>query len=117
MQSGKLDDQYQNSSRRQAPGDLSAVHQPSSDDYGKANLLQIPVITLPKGGGALKGIDEKFEINTSNGTAGYSIPLSISPGRNGFTPALSLSYNSGSGNSAFGLGLGYWIAGNSKKNR
>ncbi|HEX5151230.1 MAG TPA: SpvB/TcaC N-terminal domain-containing protein [Parafilimonas sp.] len=70
----------------------------------KSNAIEIPSITLPKGGGALKGIDEKFQVNAANGTAAYSIPLPISPGRNGFTPALSLSYNSGSGNSAFGLG-------------
>lgn len=63
-----------------------------------------PSISLPKGGGALKGIDEKFEVNAVNGTAGLSIALPLSPGRAGFTPALSLSYSSGSGNSAFGLG-------------
>ncbi|WP_367177028.1 SpvB/TcaC N-terminal domain-containing protein [uncultured Eudoraea sp.] len=28
----------------------------------------------------------------------------MSPGRNGFTPALSLNYNSGGGNSPYGLG-------------
>lgn len=66
--------------------------------------IQMPSIALPKGGGALKGIDEKFQVNAANGTAGFSIPLPVSPGRNGFQPALSLSYNSGSGNSAFGLG-------------
>ena len=26
----------------------------------KSNLVQVPQITLPKGGGAIKGIDEKF---------------------------------------------------------
>jgi RHS repeat-associated protein len=59
---------------------------------------------LPKGGGALKGIDEKFEVNSSNGTASFSIPLPLTQGRSGFTPSLSLSYNSGGGNSIFGLG-------------
>ena len=63
-----------------------------------------PAITLPKGGGALKGIDEKFTVNAVNGTAGLQVALPLTPGRNGFTPALSLSYNSGSGNSEFGLG-------------
>ena len=63
-----------------------------------------PSIALPKGGGALKGIDEKFSVNAVNGTAGLSVPLPLTPGRGGFTPALSLSYNSGSGNSPFGLG-------------
>jgi RHS repeat-associated protein len=70
----------------------------------KSNAIDIPSITLPKGGGALKGIDEKFEMNSSNGTAGFSIPLPITPGRNGISPALSLRYNTGGGNSAFGLG-------------
>jgi hypothetical protein len=70
----------------------------------KSNGISIPQINLPKGGGALKGIDEKFQINAVNGTANLSIPLPISPARNGFSPQLSLSYNSGSGNSIFGLG-------------
>lgn len=63
-----------------------------------------PSISLPKGGGALKGIDEKFSVNALNGTAGLEIGFPLTPGRGGFTPALSLSYNSGSGNSPFGLG-------------
>ena len=63
-------------------------------------------LTLPNGGGAIKGIDEKFTVNPSNGTAGFSIPFPFSPSRNGFVPSLSLSYNSGSGNSIFGLGWG-----------
>src|SRR5918996_5502728 len=70
----------------------------------KSNAIQIPEISLPKGGGALKGIDEKFQVNTSNGTSGFSIPLPVTPGRNGFSPSLSLSYNSGGGNSPYGLG-------------
>ncbi|MGC1242936.1 MAG: SpvB/TcaC N-terminal domain-containing protein, partial [Chryseosolibacter sp.] len=70
----------------------------------RSNAIEIPRITLPKGGGALRSIDEKFQINAVNGTASFNIPLPITPGRNGFTPALSLSYNSGSGNGLFGLG-------------
>lgn len=70
----------------------------------KSNAVEIPSISLPKGGGALKGIDEKFTVNPSNGTATFSIPLPLTPGRNNFTPSVALSYNSGAGNSAFGLG-------------
>ncbi|WP_372950606.1 SpvB/TcaC N-terminal domain-containing protein [Mariniphaga sp.] len=70
----------------------------------ESNAIQIPQISLPKGGGAFKGIDEKFEVNAANGTAGFSIPLPITPGRNNFSPPLSLSYNSGGGNGIFGLG-------------
>jgi hypothetical protein len=69
----------------------------------KSNTIEIPSISLPKGGGAIKGIDEKFSVNAVNGTASFSIPLPFSPAR-GASPALSLSYNSGSGNGVFGLG-------------
>lgn len=83
----------------------------SQERASESNAIQIPQISLPKGGGALKGIDEKFEVNAANGTAGFSIPLPITPGRNGFSPSLSLSYNSGGGNSPYGLGwsVGYPI--------
>ena len=66
--------------------------------------IQTPTISLPKGGGALKNIDEKFQVNAANGTASFSIPLPYSKTRNDFAPAITLSYNSGSGNSIFGLG-------------
>ena len=69
-----------------------------------SNLVETPSITLPKGGGAIKSIDEKFSVNNANGTASWSVPLPFSPGRSGFTPSLSLNYNSGSGNSVFGTG-------------
>lgn len=69
----------------------------------KSNAIEVPSITLPKGGGAIKGIDEKFSVNAVNGTASFSVPLPFSPAR-GAAPTLSLSYNSGSGNSIFGLG-------------
>ena len=69
----------------------------------KSNTIEVPSISLPKGGGAIKGIDEKFSVNVVNGTSSYSIPLPFSPAR-GASPSISLSYNSGAGNSAFGLG-------------
>lgn len=77
------------------------IHQ---DPATKSNAIGIPQISLPKGGGALKGIDEKFQVNPSNGTGTFSIPLPLSPNRNGFTPALVASYNSGAGNSILGIG-------------
>jgi hypothetical protein len=33
-----------------------------------------------------------------------SVPLAVSPGRSGFGPQLSLSYDSGAGNGPFGFG-------------
>ncbi|MFA0963523.1 SpvB/TcaC N-terminal domain-containing protein [Roseivirga sp. BDSF3-8] len=70
----------------------------------ESNQISVPKIELPKGGGAIKGIDEKFEVNAANGTASLSIPFPITPGRHSFGPSLSLSYSSGGGNSPFGLG-------------
>ncbi len=63
-----------------------------------------PTITLPKGGGAIRGIGEKFSANPVLGTGSMSIPLATSPGRSGFGPQLSLSYDSGAGNGPFGFG-------------
>ncbi|KHE91886.1 MAG: Mono(ADP-ribosyl)transferase SpvB [Candidatus Scalindua brodae] len=82
----------------------STINTLTKENATESNSIQIPEISLPKGGGALKGIDEKFEVNSANGTAGFSIPLPITPGRNGFSPSLTLSYNSGGGNSLYGLG-------------
>ncbi|THJ19822.1 MAG: toxin, partial [Nitrospira sp. CG24D] len=61
-------------------------------------------ISLPQGGGAVKGIGETFQANLFSGTGNHSIPIALSPGRNGFGPKLSLDYSSGNGNGIFGLG-------------
>src|SRR6476661_7495097 len=63
-----------------------------------------PAITLPKGGGAIRGIGEKFAANPVTGTGSMSVPIATSPGRSGFGPQLSLSYDSGAGNGPFGFG-------------
>ena len=91
-------------SNNHSSNNQSKIGQLTQENPTESNAIEIPEISLPKGGGALKGIDEKFEVNAANGTAGFNIPLPLSPGRNGFSPSLSLSYNSGSGNSPFGLG-------------
>ncbi|MEQ1508407.1 MAG: SpvB/TcaC N-terminal domain-containing protein, partial [Myxococcota bacterium] len=61
-------------------------------------------MTLPKGGGAIGGMGEKVSANPVTGSASFAIPLPITPGRGGFTPALSLACDSGAGNGPFGLG-------------
>ncbi|MDR3013744.1 MAG: hypothetical protein LBU70_11170, partial [Chitinispirillales bacterium] len=68
-----------------------------------SRLVASPSIDLPKGGGALKGIDEKFHVNPVTGSASFSVPLPLSPSRGGVAPEIDLSYDSGSGNSPFGL--------------
>ncbi|MGR9053580.1 MAG: SpvB/TcaC N-terminal domain-containing protein, partial [Gammaproteobacteria bacterium] len=47
---------------------------------------------------------EKFGANPVTGTGSMTIPIAVSPGRSGFGPHLSLSYDSGAGNGPFGLG-------------
>ncbi len=63
-----------------------------------------PTLNLPKGGGAIRGIGEKFSANPVTGTGSMTVPIFTSPGRSNFSPQLSLSYDSGSGNGPFGLG-------------
>lgn len=65
-----------------------------------------PAISLPKGGGAIRGIGEKFAANPVTGTGSMTVPIATSPGRSGFGPQLSLSYDSGAGNGPFGFGWG-----------
>src|SRR5947208_1153897 len=64
----------------------------------------LPSISLPKGGGAIRGIGEKFAANPVTGTGSMTVPIATSPGRSGFGPQLSLNYDSGDGNGPFGLG-------------
>ena len=61
-------------------------------------------ISLPKGGGAIKGIGETFQPNLFSGTGNFSVPIFTSPGRSGFGPKLTLQYSTGNGNGPFGLG-------------
>ena len=68
------------------------------------SLTKAPPISLPKGGGAIRGMGEKFAANPVTGTGSMSVPLFASTGRGGFGPQLTLSYNSGSGTGIFGLG-------------
>lgn len=83
--------------------------QSSKAATGQDQRFVPPAVTLPKGGGAIRGIGEKFAANPVTGTAAITIPLPLSPGRSGFTPALALTYDSGSGNGPYGFGwsVGY----------
>jgi len=102
-------DDMDNQPKPSTPGDRSKqlrdfMKQSDRDAFAKDNLIPMPAINIPKGGGALKSIDEKFQVNAANGTASLSIPLPLSKSRGDFAPSLALTYNSGSGGSPFGLG-------------
>jgi len=88
---------------QEAPGAGGSSQGQGQGQADKPSML--PAITTPKGGGAIKGIGEKFEVAAATGTAGLSVPLPVSPGRSGFGPAVGLSYDSGHGNGPFGLGF------------
>ncbi|HYU72922.1 MAG TPA: SpvB/TcaC N-terminal domain-containing protein, partial [Ktedonobacteraceae bacterium] len=66
--------------------------------------ISVPSLSLPKGGGAIKGINEKFSANPVTGTGSLSVPIFTTPSRADFYPKLSLSYDSGAGTGSFGLG-------------
>ncbi len=73
-------------------------------DQNDKSDARLPSITLPKGGGAIQGIGEKFTTNPLTGSGSLTVPLPATPGRSGFSPQLTLSYDSGAGNGPFGLG-------------
>jgi hypothetical protein len=90
-----------------APGsssDRSEAQGPRTDAEPHGRTPSPPSISLPKGGGAIRGIGEKFAANPVTGTGTWSLPLATSPGRSGFGPSLALGYDSGSGNGPFGVG-------------
>src|SRR5438094_9467481 len=69
----------------------SPVGTPEGDtSAGTAKLVSaadfLPSVSAPKGGGAIRGLDEKFSVNAATGTAAMEVPLPLSPGRSGFTP-------------------------------
>ena len=71
---------------------------------GQFPQFAAPSLALPKGGGAIRGMGEKFAANPVTGTGSMSVPIATSPGRSGFGPQLALSYDSGAGNGPFGFG-------------
>ena len=81
------------------------LKQPFEGEAGRGNQsTRAPTINVPKGGGAIRGMGEKFAANPVTGTGSLSIPFFTSPGRSGFGPQLALSYDTGAGNGPFGFG-------------
>jgi RHS repeat-associated protein len=65
---------------------------------------RMPAISLPKGGGAIRGIGEKLTVDALTGTGAFTVPLPVTSGRSGFGPQLVLTYDSSAGNGPLGLG-------------
>jgi hypothetical protein len=77
---------------------------PAPQGPSSTATVTVPSIDLPKGGGAIRGIGEKFAANPVTGTGSMTVPIALSPGRSDFGPQLALSYDSGAGNGPFGFG-------------
>ncbi|KAF5969544.1 insecticidal toxin complex [Fusarium coicis] len=100
-------------SHRQGNLNTASASEPSYQSNIKGTSVQsIPRVTslfdssqsTGQGGGALRDIDQRFKTNPCNGTFSLAIPIEVSNSRNGAQPTLSLSYDSGSGSGAFGIG-------------
>lgn len=72
------------------------------------------LISIPDGGGSIKGVGEKFSPDLHTGTGNFSVPIALPTGRNGLQPQLTLGFSTGSGNSPFGLGWSLSIPGISR---
>ncbi len=75
----------------------------------KERSIAATQISLPKGGGAIRGMGEKFAASPVSGTGSMTLSVDTSPGRSSFGPQLSLSYDSGAVNSLFGFSWGLSI--------
>lgn len=84
--------------------DLTQTALPRIEALQDGDRVRAPTASLPKGGGAIRGIGDKFAAIPATGMGSMSVPIATSPGRSGFGPQLALSYDSGSGNGPFGLG-------------
>jgi len=71
---------------------------------GAFSPIKAPAPALPKGGGAIRGLGETFRVNPATGTCSFEVPLGLTRGRQGVSPSLALSYDSGAGNGPFGVG-------------
>jgi len=85
-----------------ASGSVTGMSAQPDTPGSAADLL--PSVTLPKGGGAIRGLEEKLSVDAATGTASMTVQLPLSPGRSGFTPPLRLGYDSATGNGPVGFG-------------
>ena len=70
--------------------------------------IRTPDLSLPKGGGAIRGLEPGVRTAGFRGTAQLAISLPL-PKARALTPELSLAYDSGAGNGPFGIGASVGI--------
>ncbi|MBI4606039.1 MAG: VCBS repeat-containing protein [Planctomycetes bacterium] len=81
-----------------APGGLAELR------GGDKSGVKPQSISLPAGAGSVEGLGESFEPLLNTGIATFTVNLALPPRTNGLAPQLALTYNSGRGSSAFGIG-------------
>ena len=88
-----------------APGGAPTGASSAADSTGGAPfVVDAPAVSLPVGGGAIRGIDEQFEVNAVTGTLSLAIALPLTAGRHDARPPVRLAYDSGTGNGVVGVG-------------
>jgi RHS repeat-associated protein len=94
--------------RQSAAGSRTPTDAATRDDASstteKPFQIAAPAVQLPTGGGAIRGIDEQFEVNAATGTLSLSFALPLTASRGDFRPPVRLAYDSGGGNGVVGLG-------------
>ncbi len=64
-------------------------------------------VSLPEGPGSLEGVGDNAAVTGNMGAMTYGVPIEVVKGFPDATPALSLDYNSMSGNSVVGMGFSF----------
>ncbi len=104
------------------PDDVSLEPRPEQTESAEAPALSTPpgtqalpsgadksgvtsqAISIPKGSGTIKGMEESFSAQLSTGIATFSVPFAIPAARGGAQASLGLSYSSSSGLGLAGMG-------------
>jgi len=80
------------------PGNNDTKSDKGAESRPESGGIRAPSISLPKGGGAIHGLGEKFGAKPgSPATGSMTVQIATSPRTVRFGPQLSLSYDSGSG--------------------
>jgi RHS repeat-associated protein len=89
-----------------APIDATPISLPGGETR---SAISSQAISLPSAEGSIEGMGESFAPVLSSGTATFSVPIAVAPGRAGVQPSLSLAYSSSGGNGPIGFGWGMGV--------
>jgi len=92
-----------------APRSAAATPSSAARQDEAPEVPALPSPSLPKGGGAVRGIGETYAVNSATGTLTLTVPIAVSKARD-LEPQLSLRYDSGAGNGHAGEGWSLTIA-------